>query len=55
MLLALTPAELFAHGVTAGDKGYIQSISGIGLMPFAYVGAKHTRVHYFGATSFLAR
>lgn len=44
--VALLPAELFAHGVTAGDKGYIQSVSGVLLLPFAYLGAKHMVTGY---------
>ena len=40
-LLALLPTSLLAHGVAAGDKGYIQEMSGVLLMPFAYLGAKH--------------
>lgn len=43
---ALLPAELFAHGVTAGDKGYIQSVSGVLPLPFAYLGAKHMVTGY---------
>jgi hypothetical protein len=34
-------AEAFAHGVAEGDKGYIQEISGVHLMSFLYLGAKH--------------
>ena len=40
------PAEAFAHGVTAGDKGYIQEVSGMLLSPFAYLGAKHMVTGY---------
>lgn len=39
LLASLAPA--IAHGVAEGDKGYIQEISGINLMPFVYLGAKH--------------
>jgi hypothetical protein len=42
----LSPAAAFAHGVTAGDKGYIQEISGSNLIPFAYLGAKHMVTGY---------
>jgi len=35
-----------AHGVTAGDQGYIQEISGINLLPFTYLGAKHMVTGY---------
>jgi hypothetical protein len=40
------PAEALAHGVAAGDKGYIQSIFGVHLIPFAYLGAKHMMTGY---------
>lgn len=30
-----------AHGVATGDKGYIQEITGIHLVSFIYLGAKH--------------
>ena len=44
--LALLPSTLLAHGVTAGDKGYLQEVSGILLAPFAYLGAKHMVTGY---------
>ncbi|HID68706.1 MAG TPA: HupE/UreJ family protein, partial [Roseibacterium sp.] len=31
----------FAHAVTEGDRGYIMEISGVNLIPFIYLGAKH--------------
>ena len=40
------PAEALAHGVAAGDKGYIQNISGILPIPFMYLGAKHMVTGY---------
>ena len=36
----------FAHAVTEGDKGYIQEISGVNLLPFVYLGAKHMMTGY---------
>jgi hypothetical protein len=42
----LLPGDVWAHGVASGDKGYIQSISGIQLIPFAYLGAKHMVTGY---------
>ena len=39
-------AELLAHGVAAGDKGFIQQSSGVLLIPFAYLGAKHMVTGY---------
>jgi len=50
-----------AHGVTIGDQGYIQEITGINLIPFAYLGAKHMVTGYdhllflFGVIFFLFR
>jgi len=50
-----------AHGVTAGDKGYIQEITGVNLLPFIYLGAKHMVTGYdhllflFGVIFFLYR
>lgn len=35
-----------AHGVADGDKGYIQEISGLHLLPFTYLGAKHMVTGY---------
>ena len=40
------PVDALAHGVAAGDKGYIQSIYGVHLIPFAYLGAKHMVTGY---------
>ncbi len=46
-LVALAiPGDAFAHGVALGDKGYIQSIFGVHLIPFAYLGAKHMVTGY---------
>jgi hypothetical protein len=45
-LLLLVPTEVLAHGVTAGDKGYLQEVSGRLLIPFAYLGAKHMVTGY---------
>ena len=51
----------FAHGVTAGDKGYIQEIEGLNLIPYMYLGAKHMVTGYdhllflFGVIFFLYR
>src|SRR5687768_11295889 len=45
LALVLAPRAL-AHGVAEGDKGYIQEIVGIQLVPFAYLGAKHMVTGY---------
>ncbi|MDN3562903.1 HupE/UreJ family protein [Paeniroseomonas aquatica] len=53
--------EALAHAVAEGDKGYIQEISGIQLLPFVYLGAKHMVTGYdhilflFGVIFFLYR
>jgi hypothetical protein len=41
ILLVGMPSDALAHGVAQGDKGYIQAIFGVHLIPFAYLGAKH--------------
>ncbi len=38
--------DAFAHGVAAGDKGYIQQTFGARMMPFMYLGAKHMVTGY---------
>jgi hypothetical protein len=45
-LLLAIPDQAFAHGVAKGDKGYIQNIFGVHLIPFAYLGAKHMVTGY---------
>jgi len=46
MLLAVAPSVLLAHGVSVGDKGYIQETFGVRLVPFLYLGAKHMVTGY---------
>jgi len=59
--LLLVASEAFAHAVTQGDKGYIQEISGVLVLPFMYLGAKHMITGYdhilflFGVIFFLYR
>jgi hypothetical protein len=59
VLFLLTSTDVFAHAVTQGDKGYIQEISGVHLLPFTYLGAKHMATGYdhilflFGVIFFL--
>jgi hypothetical protein len=38
--------DALAHGVTVGDKGYIQETTGIHAIPFVYLGAKHMMTGY---------
>ncbi|QQP89538.1 HupE/UreJ family protein [Skermanella sp. TT6] len=60
-LLMAFGADAHAHGVAEGDKGYIQEITGIHLLPFMYLGAKHMVTGYdhllflFGVIFFLYR
>lgn len=60
VLFAIIP-EAGAHGVTEGDKGYIQESSGRMIIPFIYLGAKHMVTGYdhllflFGVIFFLYR
>ena len=50
-----------AHAVAQGDKGYIMEVSGVLLLPFTYLGAKHMVTGYdhilflFGVIFFLYR
>ena len=44
-LILFSPAVL-AHGVAEGDKGYIQEIYGVHVIPFIYLGAKHMVTGY---------
>jgi hypothetical protein len=52
---------VFAHAVADGDKGYIQEVYGVNLIPFTYLGAKHMITGYdhilflFGVIFFLYR
>ncbi len=61
LALASLPTHAFAHGVTDGDKGYIQETTGTQLVPFIYLGAKHMVTGYdhllflFGVIFFLYR
>lgn len=53
--------DVSAHGVTEGDKGYLQESSGTMIIPFIYLGAKHMVTGYdhllflFGVIFFLYR
>jgi hypothetical protein len=61
LTLLVFAAPAFAHAVAEGDKGYIQEITGIQLLPFIYLGAKHMVTGYdhilflFGVIFFLYR
>ena len=61
MISLFLAVDAGAHGVTAGDKGYIQESSGTMILPFIYLGAKHMVTGYdhllflFGVIFFLYR
>ncbi|MNC00637.1 hypothetical protein D3C75_479680 [compost metagenome] len=46
LLLLSGAPEALAHGVAEGDKGFIQESSGMLLLPFVYLGAKHMVTGY---------
>jgi hypothetical protein len=58
-LLLLSASAVSAHGVDTSDAGYIAEISGINLLPYVYLGAKHMITGYdhilflFGVIFFL--
>ena len=60
LLLAAT-SDALAHAVAEGDKGYIKEVTGVQLLPFLYLGAKHMVTGYdhilflFGVVFFLYR
>ena len=61
VVLCLLAGTAAAHAVAEGDKGYIQEITGVHLLPFIYLGAKHMVTGYdhllflFGVIFFLYR
>jgi len=61
LFLLIGATDALAHAVTQGDKGYIQEIAGVNLLPFVYLGAKHMMTGYdhilflFGVIFFLYR
>ena len=61
LIVPLLAGSALAHAVAEGDKGYIQEIAGVHLIPFVYLGAKHMVTGYdhilflFGVIFFLYR
>ena len=61
VLSCVHAGQALAHAVAEGDKGYIQEITGVHLLPFIYLGAKHMVTGYdhilflFGVIFFLYR
>ncbi len=60
LLMLMAPA-VFGHGVAGDDKAFIEQSTGVQLMPFIYLGAKHMVTGYdhllflFGVIFFLYR
>jgi hypothetical protein len=46
ILCLVVSGTAIAHGVTLGDQGYIQEISGTNIIPYMYLGAKHMVTGY---------
>ncbi len=46
LAMLLSTGLAAAHAVAEGDKGYIQEITGVHLIPFIYLGAKHMVTGY---------
>ena len=46
LLMLLLSQHAMAHGVTDDDKAYLEQISGIHIIPFIYLGAKHMVTGY---------
>ena len=61
LIFCAVSTPVLAHAVAEGDRGYIQEIAGINLLPFTYLGAKHMVTGYdhllflFGVIFFLYR
>jgi HupE / UreJ protein len=61
VILFILIGDVIAHGVTDGDKGFIQESSGTMIIAFIYLGAKHMVTGYdhllflFGVIFFLYR
>lgn len=61
VLLLCSSVEAWAHNVAEGDKGYIQEMSGVQILAYIYLGAKHMVTGYdhllflFGVIFFLYR
>ena len=46
LIVLLLATTAFAHGVAEGDKGYLLEVSGVNILPFVYLGAKHMFTGY---------
>lgn len=46
LALALASSSLWAHGVNENDKAFIEGASGVNIIPYMYLGAKHMVTGY---------
>jgi hypothetical protein len=46
LMLAALSSPLLAHGVTENDKAFIEGASGVNIIPYMYLGAKHMVTGY---------
>ncbi|WP_459113008.1 HupE/UreJ family protein [Sphingobium mellinum] len=46
LMIALVSAPLWAHGVNENDKAFIEGASGVNIIPYMYLGAKHMVTGY---------
>lgn len=46
LLLCLLGSQALAHGVAPEDQSFLQNVSGLHLLPFMYLGAKHMVTGY---------
>lgn len=46
LMLAATATPLLAHGVNENDKAFIEGASGVNIIPYMYLGAKHMLTGY---------
>lgn len=46
LALACLSSALFAHGVNENDKAFIEGASGVNIIPYMYLGAKHMVTGY---------
>jgi len=46
LILALMSSSLWAHGVNENDKAFIEGASGVNIIPYMYLGAKHMVTGY---------
>lgn len=46
LLAAALPVLALAHGVSGRDASFVTSLTGVNIMPFAYLGAKHMVTGY---------